>query len=84
MALTDQTDYNAHLTQSAKAVGRVEFSWDGPGHGLGSITIRCSGKWARTQRPDPGDGGNRAEARLSVLLCVRSQGVRGKVLWVLR
>ena len=38
---------------------------------LGSITSRCSGKWAQThppkeslfgedQRPDPGDGGNRA------------------------
>ena len=32
---------------------------------LGSITSRCSGKWARTHpregsRPDPGDGGNRA------------------------
>ena len=28
---------------------------------LGSITNCCSGKWAHThQRPDPGDGGNRA------------------------
>ena len=33
---------------------------------VGSITSRCSGKWAHThppgedQRPDPGDGGNRA------------------------
>ena len=35
---------------------------------VGSITSRCSGKWARTHppslrkgsRPDPGDGGNRA------------------------
>ena len=43
------------------------------GLGVGSITSRCSGKWARTHppevvvvslrggsRPDPGDGGNRA------------------------
>ena len=31
---------------------------------LGSITSHCSWKWARThhQRPDPGDGGNRAYA----------------------
>ena len=27
---------------------------------VGSITSRCSGKWARTHRSDPGDGGNRA------------------------
>ena len=25
---------------------------------LVAITSRCSGKWARTQRMDPGDGGN--------------------------
>ena len=27
---------------------------------IGSITSRCSAKWAHTQRPYPGDGGNRA------------------------
>ena len=53
----------------------VKFVWDSNFCSwrtiLGSITSRCSGKWAHThppkeslfgedQRPDPGDGGNRA------------------------
>ena len=46
----------------------ISFHFPESGRYVGSITSRCSGKWARThphlfgedQRPDPGDGGNRA------------------------
>ena len=40
---------------------RLQFQGE-PQLFLSWITSRCSGKWARTQdqRPDPGDGGNRA------------------------
>ena len=63
---------------------------------LGSITSRCSGKWARThppssslfgedQRPNPGDGGNRAYQLPFVLqkLIITCQGWKTRRQYIL-
>ena len=53
-----------HHFKETGAGGRRWNFWaiDGRWRAIGSITSRCSGKWAHTlpPRPDPGEGGNRA------------------------